>query len=39
MEKGNLSYRIRVDQLAAAMYIIRVQQGTELHSFKVIKEN
>jgi hypothetical protein len=38
MVKGNLSYRISVDQLSAAMYIIRVQKGAELHSFKVIKE-
>ena len=37
--KDNLSYIIRVDQLASAMYIVRVRKGTELHSYKVIKEN
>jgi hypothetical protein len=39
IESGHLSYRIRMDQLASAMYIIRIRKGTELHSFKIIKED
>jgi hypothetical protein len=38
VEGGGLSYRIRVDQLASAMYIVRVRKGIELHSYKVIRE-
>ncbi|WP_118972956.1 T9SS type A sorting domain-containing protein [Taibaiella koreensis] len=39
IEGGNLSYRIHVDQLASAMYLIRVRKGTALHCYKVIREN
>ena len=37
--KSNLSYSIRVDQLASAMYIIRIRKGIALHSYKIIKED
>jgi hypothetical protein len=39
MEKGNLSYRIHVDQLASAMYIICIRKGAVLHSYKIIRED
>ena len=39
MEKANGSYRINIAPLAAAMYIIQVQKGEEVNSFKIIKEN
>jgi hypothetical protein len=39
IEESKLSYRIRVDQLASAMYIIHIRKGTELHSYKIIKED
>jgi hypothetical protein len=37
IEGSNLSYRIHVDHLAAAMYIVRIRKGMELHSYKIIK--
>lgn len=39
IEQNRLSYSIRVDQLASAMYIVRIQKGAALHSYKVIKED
>jgi hypothetical protein len=39
MENTNGSYRINIAPLAAAMYVIRVQKGGEVNSFKIIKEN
>ena len=39
IEGSKLSYRIRVNQLASAMYIIRIRKGTVLHSYKIIKED
>jgi hypothetical protein len=39
MEKTNGSYRINIAPLATAMYIIQVQKGDEVNSFKIIKEN
>jgi hypothetical protein len=39
IEGSKLSYRIRVDKLASAMYIIRIRKGTALHSYKIIKED
>jgi hypothetical protein len=35
---GNLSYRIAIDQLASAMYIVRIRKGSELYSYKIIRE-
>jgi hypothetical protein len=37
IEGSNLSYRIHLDQLAAAMYMVRIRKGMELHSYKIIK--
>jgi hypothetical protein len=39
MEKANGSYRINIAPLAAAMYMIHVQKGDEVNTFKIIKEN
>ena len=36
---SNLSYQVHIDQLASAMYIIRIRKGTEVHSYKIIKED
>jgi hypothetical protein len=37
IEGSNLSYRIHLNQLASAMYMVRIRKGTELHSYKIIK--
>ncbi|MFA6274054.1 MAG: T9SS type A sorting domain-containing protein, partial [Candidatus Paceibacterota bacterium] len=37
IEGSNLSYRIRVDHLASAMYMVRIRKGSQLHSYKIIK--
>jgi hypothetical protein len=39
MEKANGSYQINIAPLAAAMYLIHVQKGEEVNTFKIIKEN
>jgi hypothetical protein len=39
VEKTNGIYRISIAPLAAAMYIIQVQKGEEVNTFKIIKEN
>jgi hypothetical protein len=39
IEGSNLSYQVHIDQLASAMYIIRIRKGTALHSYKIIKED
>jgi hypothetical protein len=39
MEKANGSYQINIAPLAAAMYMIHVQKGDEVNTFKIIKEN
>jgi hypothetical protein len=39
IEGSKLSYRIRVDQLASAMYIVRIRKGTALYSYKIIRED
>jgi transcription elongation factor len=39
MENTNGHYRINIAPLAAAMYMIHVQKGEEVNTFKIIKEN
>jgi hypothetical protein len=38
IEGSYLSYRLHMDQLAAAMYLVRIRKGTELHSYKIFKK-
>jgi hypothetical protein len=39
MTQDNLSYSIRIDQLAPAIYIVRIRRGTEQRSYKIIRED
>ena len=39
VRRNGLSYRIAVERLASAMYIIRIHKGSELYSYKIIKEH
>ncbi len=38
IEVNNLHYRIKVDRLAAAMYLIHIVKGTAIHTYKIIRE-